>query len=165
MAAGGLSGIFGAFLYPKFRRRLGIERTGLFGFFLEVSFLCLCVASVWAPGSPFDPLFRNQMQESVPYRNDTLHIDITTFTNLTQTNVTTFPHDKSESSTSVTNISVWLLMAGIVGARCGKYLTNCVYFNFWDTLTPYNTVELQWLDHLWDHGKVFEPWVVRAIEG
>ena len=27
------------------------------------------------------------------------------------------------------------------------------------------TVALQWLEHLWDHGKVFEPWVVRANEG
>ena len=26
------------------------------------------------------------------------------------------------------------------------------------------TVELQWLEHLWDHGKLFEPWVVRANE-
>ena len=26
------------------------------------------------------------------------------------------------------------------------------------------TVELQWLEHLWDHGKLFEPWVVRAKE-
>ena len=22
------------------------------------------------------------------------------------------------------------------------------------------TVELQWLEHLWDHRKLFEPWVV-----
>ena len=27
------------------------------------------------------------------------------------------------------------------------------------------TVELQWREHLWDHGKLFEPWVVRANEG
>ena len=27
------------------------------------------------------------------------------------------------------------------------------------------TVELQWLEHLWDHGKVFEPWEVRDNEG
>ena len=27
------------------------------------------------------------------------------------------------------------------------------------------TAKLQWLEHLWDHGKVFEPWVVRAMEG
>ena len=28
-----------------------------------------------------------------------------------------------------------------------------------------NTVELQWLEHLWDHRKLFETWVVRATEG
>ena len=27
------------------------------------------------------------------------------------------------------------------------------------------TVEPQWLEHLWDHGKLFETWVVRATEG
>ena len=27
------------------------------------------------------------------------------------------------------------------------------------------TVELQWLEHLWDHGNLFETWVVRATEG
>ena len=27
------------------------------------------------------------------------------------------------------------------------------------------TVELQWLEHLWDHRKLFETWVVRATEG
>ena len=28
-----------------------------------------------------------------------------------------------------------------------------------------STVELQWLEHLWDHRKLFETWVVRATEG
>ena len=27
------------------------------------------------------------------------------------------------------------------------------------------TVELRWLEHLWDHRKMFETWVVRATEG
>ena len=27
------------------------------------------------------------------------------------------------------------------------------------------TVELQWLEHLLDHRKLFETWVVRATEG
>ena len=27
-----------------------------------------------------------------------------------------------------------------------------------------NTVEPQWLEHLWDHGNSFETWVVRATE-
>ena len=26
-------------------------------------------------------------------------------------------------------------------------------------------VELQWLEHVWDHGNLFETWVVRASEG
>ena len=26
-------------------------------------------------------------------------------------------------------------------------------------------VELQWLEHFWDYGKLFETWVVRASEG
>ena len=29
---------------------------------------------------------------------------------------------------------------------------------------PY-TVELQWLEHHWDHGNLFEIWVVRATKG
>ena len=32
------------------------------------------------------------------------------------------------------------------------------------TVYPY-TVELQWLEHRWDHGNLFEIWVVRATEG
>ena len=27
-----------------------------------------------------------------------------------------------------------------------------------------HTVKLQWLEHLWDHGNLFERWVVRANE-
>ena len=27
------------------------------------------------------------------------------------------------------------------------------------------TVKLQWLEHLWDRGNLFEKWVVRATEG
>ena len=28
-----------------------------------------------------------------------------------------------------------------------------------------HTVEPQWLEHLWDHGNLFETWVVRANDG
>ena len=28
-----------------------------------------------------------------------------------------------------------------------------------------HTVEPQWLEHLWDHGNLFETWVVQATEG
>ena len=32
-------------------------------------------------------------------------------------------------------------------------------------LPQHITVEPQWLEHLWDHRKLFETWVVRATEG
>ena len=142
MAGGGLVGILGALLYPRVRRRVGIERTGLFGFFLEVAFLCLCVASVWAPGSPFDPLSQRKVPGSMVSRNDTAHNNATVYSNVTQANITIVLSDASSQeadSESVTNISVWLLLAGIIGARCGKlyvYLTlmmGCIII-----LLPYN---------------------------
>ena len=27
-----------------------------------------------------------------------------------------------------------------------------------------HTVELHWLEHLWDHGNLFQIWIVRATE-
>ena len=50
------------------------------------------------------------------------------------------------------------------------------FFFFYFSIKPYvvlqkiipeilpNTVEPQWLEHLWDHGNSFETWVVSAIE-
>ena len=51
-----LSALVGAVstrLFPLLFRRLGLTSTGLLGFTLQSSCLVLCVASVWAPGSPF----------------------------------------------------------------------------------------------------------------
>ena len=35
----------------------------------------------------------------------------------------------------------------------------------WDPCLTLYTVELQWLEHLWDYENKFEPGVVRANEG
>ena len=57
-------------------------------------------------------------------------------------------------------ISVWV-------GRCCYHITMT---QFWSSelsykLTYYTfTVELQWLEHLWDYENVFETRVVRAIE-
>ena len=40
-------------LYPLLLARLGLNNTGLLGFTLEAACITLCLASVWAPGSPF----------------------------------------------------------------------------------------------------------------
>ena len=55
MALGAITGIIGTFAFTRIRKRIGIERTGLIAFSAEIICLTLCVAAVWAPGSPFDP--------------------------------------------------------------------------------------------------------------
>lgn len=52
MAAGALTGIIGTFIFPKFRKRFGLVKTGLFSMSIQLFFLMFCVASVWAPGHP-----------------------------------------------------------------------------------------------------------------
>ncbi|XP_064118825.1 solute carrier family 40 member 1-like [Macrobrachium nipponense] len=53
-AVASLFGIFGALMYPVLRTKFGLPTTGLIGFGSETFCLVLCVASVFAPGSPFD---------------------------------------------------------------------------------------------------------------
>lgn len=52
-ALGSITGILGTVLYPFMRKRIGIERAGLYSLGIEITFLTLCLGSVWAPGSPF----------------------------------------------------------------------------------------------------------------
>jgi iron-regulated transporter 1 len=155
MAAGAVSGILGTFLYPVIRKQIGLERTGLFGFFFEVSFLCLCVASVWAPGSPFNLLYwkdENRSLEgatwnmecnaSLPHSNITMDTLLNSTEGMISYNVTDVGDANAtllaagsmgnmtdaEKSNIVTKelkkghsyVSIWLLLAGIIGARCGE---------------------------------------------
>ncbi|KAI0229788.1 Solute carrier family 40 member 1 [Lamellibrachia satsuma] len=55
MSLAGVTGILGTFAFTWFRRRVGLERTGLFAINFELLCLTLCVVSVWAPGSLFQP--------------------------------------------------------------------------------------------------------------
>ena len=57
MGAAGITGIVGTFFFPVLRSKVGLVRTGLFAFALDVITLTPCVASVFIPGSPFDPTF------------------------------------------------------------------------------------------------------------
>ena len=42
---------------------------------------------------------------------------------------------------------------------------GCDCINSWSYNNPQYTVELQWLEHLWDYENLFETGVVRTIEG
>jgi len=46
-------GVAGSVLYPQMRKHVGLEKTGLLGFFWILVCLLACVVSLWLPGSPF----------------------------------------------------------------------------------------------------------------
>ena len=84
MSLAGLTGLIGSVLFPPFRKRIGLERTGLFAFNLEVFFLVLCVLSVWLPGTVFFPFgYEHSLNNCSVWDN-------TTTTSLLETTATVF---------------------------------------------------------------------------
>ncbi|KAJ7370182.1 hypothetical protein OS493_033807 [Desmophyllum pertusum] len=63
---GSLFGVLATFVFPRLRNSIGVVRGGLFSMSLQFSCLLLCVAAVFAPGSPFFLLPRNAGQVSLP---------------------------------------------------------------------------------------------------
>ena len=106
MAAGALIGILGASIYPWIRRKVGIERTGLYGLFSQVAILSFCVLSVWASGSPFDPYIRTRNAETIPAQN--VSMAVTESGNETSNYTTALyknNHDGGNPSDSYSNMS------------------------------------------------------------
>lgn len=144
-AAGALVGIMGAISYPKIRQCVGLERTGLFGLGAEILCLCLCVVSVWIPNSPFD-LFGSSktpfpetstamcQNSTLMYTANGTSVTLTVY-NATEAfiNVTISPesivtpcNESTYTFTEVTtpDISIWLLMIGIITARFGLWVSD-----------------------------------------
>ncbi|XP_046459342.1 solute carrier family 40 member 1-like [Daphnia pulex] len=109
LAAGAAVGLLGSVAFPFFVRFMGVERTGLYGFSLEITCLTLCVASVWAPGTPFDPV-------SVSISN----IDNPFALKNSSRNSTAGSYEVGPESYT----SVILLMAGIILARFGLWVAD-----------------------------------------
>ncbi|XP_033640075.1 solute carrier family 40 member 1-like [Asterias rubens] len=61
---GSIAGIVGTFTFAQMRRRIGTTRTGLYALSQEIICLCLCVLSIWVPGSPFNPHFYEENSTS-----------------------------------------------------------------------------------------------------
>ena len=114
----GATGILGTFLFTRLRKRLGLERTGIIAFSVEASCLSLAVASVWAPGSPFD--LDSTLGHTACNVNTTSTSDVNT-TDVT-TDVTWSTEQCSSGSWNVdgVNVSIILLLVGIITSRIGK---------------------------------------------
>lgn len=121
--AGAIVGIVSTLFYPVLRKKIGIERTGLIGFFAEVSSLVFCVVAVWAPGSPFDPQYilsstrSNTLNVTWPENLD-FNSSLTGDSQLISSNSTTGEPEQHNYT------SVILMMTGIIGARFGLWLVD-----------------------------------------
>uniref|UniRef100_T1JCZ3 Solute carrier family 40 member n=1 Tax=Strigamia maritima TaxID=126957 RepID=T1JCZ3_STRMM len=104
-AVGAVVGILGTLVYPRLRDRIGIERTGLYGFFMEVACLTLCIVSVWMPGSPFEAVYWCYDKKTFEMQNSTSVI-------------------KEEIKKDESYTSIALLMTGIVTARFGLWMAD-----------------------------------------
>ena len=129
-------GILGTLSYPSFRRRLGLERTGLFASGIQISCLCLCVVAIFLPGSPFVLL----------HPEETLLLEAVTTTtsapfvvyNATDGNHSDFEAALAEPAIIVdalfakknqfvaanpfgSYVSIGIMMAGIIAARFGLW--------------------------------------------
>jgi len=112
-------GVAGARIFPIARKRLGLEKTGCLGFVWLTSCLFFCVASVWAPGSPFDPTYSYAVDSNL----DLAETD--GLASQSDTNGTTAEaHILLEGGEEGSKIAVSLLLVGIISFRLGLWVAD-----------------------------------------
>uniref|UniRef100_A0A914WA28 Solute carrier family 40 member n=1 Tax=Plectus sambesii TaxID=2011161 RepID=A0A914WA28_9BILA len=124
---GAIVGISGTLLYPRLRAKIGIVRTGLFSFAMELCCLTLPLASIWLPGSPFDPIayFHGEpLEQNLPPVDGEVTTLVANFNQSEFFNATSniFSIVEEKSNPSRCSISAFLL--GIVLARCGLWMAD-----------------------------------------
>ncbi|VDM49945.1 unnamed protein product [Toxocara canis] len=114
---GSACGIAGVLTYTTLETNIGVRRTGLIGLLTQQFPLYVCIASIWLPGSPFDPFnyfeeltlpmwwkqFKDAFRFTPTNRTETVTIDWSTWT-----------------SNGHSIISVFALLMGIAFARFGR---------------------------------------------
>lgn len=117
MALAGVTGVIGTILFTRLRRRCGLECTGLIAYIVEIAFLILAVVSIWTPGSKFDPQFFSR-----PSLNDS-EIRNETTTTVGESVNGSLPGSSNETSREF-NLSIILLLVGIILSRVGEFFLN-----------------------------------------
>ena len=129
MALAGLTGIIGTVTFTVLRRHIGLERTGLIAYNAEILCLSLTVASIWVPGSPFDPFFKNQPANCTEL-NSTFSSAVTPELNASDMSHRYNPAEDKQKEEQMgcdeyqynfqgTNISIILFLLGIITSRVG----------------------------------------------
>ncbi|XP_052004926.1 solute carrier family 40 member 1-like [Xyrauchen texanus] len=122
MGASAISGICGTVAFTWIRKKCGLIRTGFIAGVTQFSCLMLCVASVFAPGSPFDlsvspfkEVLKHLFGESALLRE--IPTIVPTIAPEGLTNKTIFEEGLQVES----YLSVSLLFAGVIAARVGLW--------------------------------------------
>ncbi|KPP69408.1 solute carrier family 40 member 1-like, partial [Scleropages formosus] len=129
MGASAISGIFGTVGFTWLRKRCGLIRTGFISGIAQLSCLLLCVASVFAPGSPLDltvspfqEMIRHLMGEpsTLPEAGPT---PVSTLSTAMQSlvNSSTLVQEMEQEPQVESYLSVSLLFAGVIAARVGLW--------------------------------------------
>ena len=114
VAISALVGVLGATAFPPLRKLLGVERAGVAGMTLLVSALTACVASIWLPGSPFDPT----AEEPDVFDKTTTTIMPLTSSSSNSTSQNSEAEDVWDCAANPPNVtSVAVLLTGIITAR------------------------------------------------
>lgn len=135
MGLAGLTGMIGAFLFTRLHRLRGLNFTGVVAFSAEILCLVLALASIWAPGSLFQPYYKFSDASS---KNLTANCPANSSESLVGITVTSSGSSGVETSTMgedsvvtvgvvsdvdedwVVSVSVILLLVGIIASRVGK---------------------------------------------
>ena len=110
---GATFGILGTIVFPYIRKRIGLVKTGLIGLGFQCSMLLLCIASIWAPGSPSNLKHFNDYVTS-NISNAELNSSIISYSSTTQSTVIV----------KHSFVSIILLMVGVVLSRSGLWISD-----------------------------------------
>ncbi|KAL0964010.1 hypothetical protein UPYG_G00316480 [Umbra pygmaea] len=127
MGASAVAGICGTVGFTWVRKKCGLIRTGFISGVVQLSCLTLCVASVFAPGSPFDlsvspfqDIYKHLIGESIipelDYTDSVLNVDAQGLLG----NASTM-QPAEEMPTIQSYLSVSLLFSGVIAARLGLW--------------------------------------------
>uniref|UniRef100_A0A914VPH1 Solute carrier family 40 member n=1 Tax=Plectus sambesii TaxID=2011161 RepID=A0A914VPH1_9BILA len=124
---GALVGISGTLLYPRLKAKIGLFRTGLFSYAMELSCLTLPLASIWLPGSPFDPAsyFRGDpLEQNLPLADGNETASVINLIQSVLLNTTSEMLSIVEDKSNPSLCSISALLLGIVLARCGLWMSD-----------------------------------------
>ncbi|XP_043549569.1 solute carrier family 40 member 1-like isoform X3 [Chiloscyllium plagiosum] len=126
VALSAVTGLIGTMFFTILRKYCGLIHTGCFSSIAQITCLTLCVASVFAPGSPLvliAPLYSSASDQLENYTTTIFPTDVL------NTSVTSVQYDvPSQLPTNLTNftetkeyLSIALYFAGAVSARVGLW--------------------------------------------